>query len=167
MRGVVPAEGAYALALEERPDVAADLVDVVGLVAGDDVQEHGFEADDRGGQWWWLSSSFLLHNDNVIVAVVVVDIVIIPAAIYQQRVTQNRCSEVGHVLHRHPTARLQERVLVLDGAELPFADAEVPVHEFVVVAVGVIGHDAAAGCGFVIIIIENNRNGNFTKGRGQ
>ena len=46
MRGVVAAEGAYALAVEERADVAADLVDVVGLGRGDDVEDHGFEADE-------------------------------------------------------------------------------------------------------------------------
>ena len=39
--GVVSAVGAYALAFKERADVAADLVDVVGLIDGDDFEEHG------------------------------------------------------------------------------------------------------------------------------
>ena len=46
MYGVVSAVGAYALAVEERADVTADLVDVEGLVCGDDFKEHGFQAYD-------------------------------------------------------------------------------------------------------------------------
>jgi hypothetical protein len=43
--GVVPTEGVYALAVEEWTDVAADLVDIVGLLVCYDVQKHRLETD--------------------------------------------------------------------------------------------------------------------------
>ena len=116
MGRVVPAEGAYALALEERADVAADLVNLVGLFSGDDVQEHGFEADDGGGVvsvfGLGLDHDWKRGREGV-----------------RPRVPQHILSDVGHILGRDSPACLKEGELVLYDPKLTLSDAEVLGHE--------------------------------------
>ena len=54
---------------------------------------------------------------------------------------------MGHFLGRDAAARLEECVFILERAQLPFADAEVAVHEFVE---GFGGH---ASGGDVVVVV--------------
>ena len=110
--GVVAAEGADALAVEERPDVAADLVDVVGLLPRDDVEENGFEADERR-----FVLGFLFD-------------------VFGSTVSHDPRTEVVHFVGRDAAARLEEGVLLFHQVQLPLADAEVAAHEVVEGVVG-------------------------------
>jgi hypothetical protein len=94
MCGVVPTEGANALAVKEWADVAADLVDVVCLLVRYDIQKHGFETDDaaRGFIAWLLFDNW--HDWPC--------------------VSQDSVAKVCHVLDRDAAARLEEIEFVSD-----------------------------------------------------
>ena len=111
MGGVVAGEGADAIAIQERPDVAADLVDVFRLVVGDDVQEHGLEADN-GGVFRLFPLVLDPDGDG-----------------RWPDVSQHGGAEVGHVVGGDAAARLEKRVFVPEDVELPFAEAEAVLHE--------------------------------------
>lgn len=135
MDGVVSAKGAYALAVKERSDVTTDLVDVVGLIDGDDVKEHGFQAYNC---WFiFFFSSFVFYRNNYRLVVII---------IRRSSVAQHRRSEMRCVVCRDAATRLKERVLVFDQSHFPFADAEVAVHEVVEREVVVVGCSSSSSC---------------------
>jgi len=58
------AKRANTLSVEKRADVAAYFVDVVGLIEGQDFEEHGFEAHQCRRRWCLVIFVFDSYNDR-------------------------------------------------------------------------------------------------------